>query len=144
MLSSAKGLQRVAVANDLTLNAGGSGTEPLFHLLVTDEAGLLEDHLSSREDNKVRDAADLETSGQLRMRFSIDLENQRFAGHVKSGAGYLRGSCAAGSAPARPEVNKNGNGGVLDDVFKESGVDSQRLGNGRERYFACSAPACIS
>jgi hypothetical protein len=57
--------------SSLLLAAGG--LQPMFHLFVSDQASLLKDRLSARKDDEVGDSADLETSGELRVCFRINL-----------------------------------------------------------------------
>ena len=51
---------------------GSGAPEPLLHLVVLDQTGLLHDHAASGEDEEVGYATNLETSGKLRVLFGID------------------------------------------------------------------------
>ena len=62
---------------------------------------------------------------------------------VGGGAGYFRGGGAAGAAPVGPEVDEDGNAGVLDDVVEEFGVGLEGLVERREGVFAGSATAGV-
>ena len=62
---------------------------------------------------------------------------------VGGGAGYLGRGRAAGTAPVGPEVDEDGDAGVLDDVVEEFGVGLDGLVEGREGVFAGSATAGV-
>src|ERR1019366_913696 len=81
----------------------GRGLEPLLHLGVVGQAGLLEDGATVGEDDEVGDAADLEAGGELGVGFGVDFEDESLACHVGGGAGDFGGGGAAGSAPVGPE-----------------------------------------
>jgi len=122
----------------------GSSSNPLLHLLVTDGAGMLGDDTAVDEDDEVGDSADAEAGRECGVLFRIHLENNGLAGHFGSSASDLRRHHATGTAPCRPKVYKDGDGGILNDLIKERRVGSERLSDGRKRSFALTAAAGIS
>ena len=108
----------------------------MLHLLVADESGLLGDELSAVEDGEVRDSADVVTGGELAVLLGVDLEDEGTSLGVGGGLLHFRGRHAAGSAPLGPEVDEDGDTGVLDDLVEESDVCGDGLVNGREIILA--------
>jgi hypothetical protein len=117
----------------------GRGLEPFLHLMVINQPCLLEDRFAAREDEEVGDASDLVAGGELWVGFGIHFEHDGFAGHVSGGLGYLRGGHAAWSTPLCPEVDKDRDGRVLEDLVKEGRVDREWLGERRQLGLASSA-----
>jgi hypothetical protein len=115
----------------------------LFHLLVADEAGLLEDGCAVREDDEVGDTAHLKAGRELGICLGVDLEDDGFAGHIGGGAGDLRGCGSAGTAPGCPEVDEDGDLRVPGDVVEEGGVGGQGLGERWKRGLAGAAAAGV-
>ena len=128
-------------ASKVSLSSGwrGSGSEPLLHLPVSNQACLLEDSLATGEHHKVWDAAYSEAGGELRMSFCIYLEDESFARHSLRCLRDFRRCGAAGSTPGCPEVYEDGHGRVLDDLVEEGGVDGKGLGKWWQRNLAGSA-----
>jgi hypothetical protein len=116
----------------------------MLHLGVVDEAGLLKDGAAAGEDDEIGDAADLKAGGELGVGFGIDFKDQGFTCHVGGSTGDFRGGGAAGAAPVGPEVDKDGDGRVLDDLVEEGGVSGQRFGERRERGLAGAAFAGVA
>jgi len=124
--------------------SGGCGSKPLFHLLMADKAGLLEDGAAAGEDDEVRDAADLETGGELGVRLGVYLEDDRLSGHVGGGASDLGCGGPTGSAPVCPEVDEDGDGSVCNYIVEERGIDGERFGErGRSALQAPQRPVLL-
>lgn len=127
-----------------SLESGGARlVEPVLHLLVAYESGLLGDELAGVEDGEVGDATDVVAGGELRVLLGVDLEDEGAAGGVGGGLLDLGGGHAAGAAPVGPEVDEDGDAGVLDDLVEERGVGGDGLVDGRERVFAVAASAGV-
>jgi len=125
-------------------HAYGSGrAEPGFHLIVTYESSLLTDQLSIAEDKKIRNAAHVITGGELRVFIGVNFEDDGLSGEISGGTGHFGRSHAAGTTPVRPEINQNGDAGVLEDVIEELGISSERLADGGQRVLAGATAACI-
>jgi hypothetical protein len=89
---------------EVTGGLSRGGAKPLLHLRVVDQAGLLEDGAASGQNDEVGDAPDLETGGELRVGFGVDLEDDGLAGHIGCGACDLgRGGSAMGGRAALQE-----------------------------------------
>jgi hypothetical protein len=116
--------------------------QPLLHLLVADEACLLEDRAASGENYEVGDTADVKTCSQFRMRFGVDLEDNCFSGHILGGTRDLGRSRAARSAPGCPKVDKHGNGCVVDHFVEENRIGRQWFGDRGKRSLARAASTC--
>ena len=103
------------------------------------QTSLLNDSAAAGEYDKVGNAANLEAGRELRVGFSIYLQNDCLASHVRRSAGDLRCGCATGAAPRSPEINQNRHRRVLYDVIKERSIHWKWFGQRRKRSFACSA-----
>jgi hypothetical protein len=110
-------------------------------LVVTYDAGLLHYDAATSEDDKIGDAANIVTRGELRIFFRVDLYHYRFARHVGRGARHFRSSGVAGAAPIGPEVDEDGNGRVLNNFIELRIVHRERFRDGRKRRFASSTTA---
>jgi hypothetical protein len=80
----------------------------------------------------------------LRVGFSVDLQHDRLASHIRGSARNFWSRGSARATPTGPEVNEDGDGGVLDNIVKGSGVDSERLGERRKLGLASSTFAACS
>jgi hypothetical protein len=117
------------------------GAEPLFHLVVAYDAGLLHDHPATIEDYEVGYTADVVTCGELRIFFCVNFYYYGFAGHIGGGARYFGSSGVARTAPVGPEIYEYGNWRVLNDFIELHIVNRERFRDGRQWRFASSATA---
>jgi hypothetical protein len=81
-------------------------------------AGLLRHKATTGENRKVRDAANIEASRECRIFLGIHFQHHSFARHLRRGASHFRSSHAARSAPGRPEIDKHGNGDIVNDFIE--------------------------
>src|SRR5882757_7184854 len=116
-------------------------SQPLFHDIVAHEAGLLHHHFAAGHNGEVWNAADLKPRGELLVGFGVDFEYDGFAGHARGGLGDFGGGHAARSAPGGPEVDEDGDAGVLDDLVERRLVDRDWLSERRQIGLAGAALA---
>ncbi len=77
------------------------------------------------------------------MSLGVDLEDDRFPGHILGRARHFRRRRAAGTAPRRPEVHQHGNGRVFDDVVEENRIRRERFRDRGKLRFTRAATACV-
>src|ERR1700730_11266824 len=123
----------------LSSKTRSGGPKPLVHLMVIYHAGLLCHQATTRENCKVRESANPGGSRQRRMFLGIHFQHHSFPRHLRRSAGHFRSSHAAGSTPVRPEIDKHGNGDIVDDFIEQNFVNRQGLGERRQRRFTVSA-----
>jgi hypothetical protein len=115
----------------------------LFHLIVTDDAGLLHYYAAAREHDEIGYAANVVTRGELRIFFGINFYDYGLADHVGGGPCHFGSSGAARAAPIGPEIYEYGDGRVLNDFIKLRIINRERFRDGRQWRFASSATAGV-
>jgi hypothetical protein len=110
---------------------------------VTNNSGLLPYELSRREHGEVRNATYRKSCGELLILICVDLKDDRLTRHILCGARDLWGSGATWTAPVSPEIDKDGNARVLDDLVEEGRVHLQGFVEWRQRRFACTATTSV-
>ena len=106
--------------------------QPAFHLIVIHQSRLLHHGPPAGKDREVRDAADLEARGQLRMAFGIDLHHHCLPGHVLRCFRNLRSCHATRAAPGCPEIRQHRDRRLPHNLVELGRVDVQRLIRGRQ------------
>src|SRR5579871_32714 len=127
---------------DKTLS-GCSGFQPAFHHIVIHDSSLLMHELVAGEDDEVRNAAHVVSSGELWVLLRIDLQDERFSSHRGRCACDVRSCHVTGTAPVGPEVDQNWNASSLDDLVEEGSIDLQWFIYRRQGSLACAAAARI-
>src|SRR6266850_4068525 len=94
------------------------GPEPLLHLFMADQAGLLHHRAATKEDGEVGYATNMEARSKLRIFFRIDFQHDSLARHVSSGSCDFRSSSATRRTPRRPEVHEFRNGCILNNFIE--------------------------
>jgi hypothetical protein len=97
---------------------------------------LLRDKPSTAKDGKVRNAANVVTSRELRVLFCVHFQDKGTTCHMGCGACDLGSRHFAGTAPVCPEVYENRYTSVLHDLIEELSVDRKRLVYGSKIVFA--------
>jgi hypothetical protein len=108
---------------------------------MPNDASLLFHKFASRENSKVGDAAYLEPCCELLVLVCIDLQHKSVSRHILRRARNLWSGSVTRPAPLRPEVNKNRDARVLDDLVEERRVYLQRLVERWQRSFTGSTTA---
>jgi len=124
-------------------DGGRRRPQPVLHLLMVHQSGLLHDRPPSIEHREVRYALDPESSRKLRIAFRINLHHHGFAGQISSSLRNFWRGRAARAAPCRPEIRQHRHTRILHDFIKELRIHFKRFGERGEITFACSAAAGI-
>jgi hypothetical protein len=107
------------------------------------QARLPNDRRAAIKDDEMRNAADVESVGDLRIAFGVHLYYDRPSGHVCSRAGNLRGRDTARPTPPCPEIGKYRDTRILNDLVEQVRVDFQWLARWTQRSFASPTAASI-
>jgi hypothetical protein len=110
---------------------------------VTDDSGLLTDQSAAREDSEIWNSTNIESSRQSLLLVGIDFEDDGMARHVAGCTRNFRGGSPAWSAPFGPEVDKDRNLCILDDLVEQLIVRLKRLVDRRKWNLARAATACV-
>jgi hypothetical protein len=110
---------------------------------VTDDSGLLTDQSAARENSKVWNSTNVESSRQSLLLVGVDFEDDGTACHVAGGACNFRGGSPAWSAPLRPEIDKDRNLCTLNYFVEQFIVRLKRLVDRRKWNLARTATACV-
>ena len=102
----------------LSSKTRSGGPKPLVHLMVIYHAGLLCHQATTRENCKVRDAANTVAFRQRRMFLGIHFQHHSLARHLRRGASHFRSSYAARAAPVRPKIHEHRNGYLANDFVE--------------------------
>jgi hypothetical protein len=108
---------------------------------VAYQSGLLLYPAPTIEDHEIWNAQNIETGGELRVFFGIDLQDDGPARHFRGSLRDFGSGHAARPAPVRPEIHEDGNRGILDDFIERHIVHRHGFSEWRQRRFARSAAA---
>ena len=103
---------------------------------MVNQARLLMNYPAAVHDNEIGDAHDIESLGQPRRLFSIDLKYDRTARHFRSNLFHFGSGHSTGSAPGGPEIDEHGNTRATDNLVEQWGVDVNRVRNRGQGCFA--------
>jgi len=100
-------------------------------------------YVAAEKDMEIRDGLDSELGGEGGFGLGVDLEDKCMAGHLFGEEFEFRGGYPARSAPRCPEVDEDGDGGLLDDFGEGGGVDGEGLREGGEEGFTFTTTAAM-
>ena len=95
------------------------------------------------KDVKIRDRLDAELGGEGGFGFGVDLEDDGMARHFLGEEFEFRSGHLAGSAPGCPEIDEDGDGGLLDYFGESGGVDGEGFRESGEEGFTVAAAAAM-
>ena len=101
------------------------------------------DEVAAVEDVEIGDGLDAELGGEGGFGFGVDLEDDGMARHLLGEEFEFRSGHLAGSAPGCPEIDEDGDGGLLDDLGEGVGVDGEGFREGGEESFTVAAAAAM-
>ena len=123
---------------------GRCGSQPGFHLIMIDQAGLLSHRSTSVQDDKVGYAPYIEPGCQLGIAFCVNFDYDGASCHI-GGCAHNLGRChSAGTAPRRPEIHQDRDAGVLCDFVELLGIDVERFIHWRQWTLTLTAAAGFS
>jgi hypothetical protein len=82
------------------------------------------------ENSEIWDATHVKPSGELRVFFSIDLDDQSFTRHILGSLCYLGRGHFAGTAPVCPKIRQNRNPALLHNLVELLDINIERLVGG--------------
>ena len=117
--------------------------QPPLHLLARHGAGLLVEEQAALDDREVRNAANSELLGELRVFLRVHLQDEGAPRHLRGGLRDLGSGDLAGPAPGRPEVHQHRHLRVAGDLAEDLRVRFDGLSDRRDLRLAVAAAPLV-